>query len=56
MLGRPLVIWVLSLQCEEAVRGGDQRRVVMPTEPGPPFVMVEPELALELFVMGAGRL
>ncbi len=49
--GRPLVIWVLSLQRQKAVHGGDQRRVVIPTQPGPPFVMVKPELALELFVI-----
>jgi hypothetical protein len=33
VLGRPLVIWVLPLQGQEAVRGGHERGVVVPPEP-----------------------
>ena len=49
--GRPRVIWVLPLQGQEPVRGGDQRGVVIPPEPGAAFVVVEAELAFELLVV-----
>jgi hypothetical protein len=45
------VIWVLPLQGEEAVGGGDERGVVIPAEVGAPLVVVEAEFALELFVV-----
>ena len=43
--GRPLVIWVLPLQGQEPVDGGDQRGVVIPAQPGAAFVVVQAELA-----------
>ena len=33
------------------MRGGDQRGVVIPPQPGAGFVVVEAELAFELFVV-----
>ena len=45
------MIWVLPLQGQEAVGGGDERGVVVPAEPGASLVVVEAELALELFVV-----
>ena len=49
--GRPLVIWVLSLQGQEPVCGYHQRAVVMEAEVAAAFVMVQAELALELTVV-----
>ena len=40
-----------TLQGEEAVRGGDERGVVIPAKPGAALVVVEAELALELLVV-----
>ena len=51
MSGRPLEFWVLALQGEESVRGGDERGVVIPAEVGASLVVVEAELALELAVV-----
>ena len=51
MSGRPRVIWVLPLQGQEPVGGGDQRGVVIPPEPGAALVVVKAELALELLVV-----
>ena len=45
------MIWVLPLQGQEAVCGGDERGVVMPAEVGASLVVVQAELALELFVV-----
>ena len=45
------MIWVLPLQGEEAVGGGDERGVVVPAEVAASLVVVEAELALELFVV-----
>jgi len=49
--GRPRVIWVLPLQGQEAVGGGDQRGVVMPAQPGAAFVVVKAEVSFELAVV-----
>jgi hypothetical protein len=49
--GRPLGFWVKALQGEEAVGGGNECGVVVPAEPGAALVVVEAELALELFVV-----
>jgi len=45
------VIWVLALQGQEAVSGGDQGGVVMPAEVGASFVVVKAELSFELSVV-----
>ena len=45
------MIWVLPLQGHEPVRGGHERGVVIPAEPGAAFVVIEPEFAFELFVV-----
>ena len=45
------MIWVLPLQGQEPVDGGDQGGVVIPAEPGAAFVVVQAELAFELFVV-----
>ena len=51
MSARPLAKRAQPLKGEEAVRRSDQRGVVVPSEPGAAFVVVEPELAFELFVV-----
>ena len=45
------MIWVLPLQGQEPVRGGHQRGVVIPPEPGASFVVVQAEFAFELLVV-----
>src|ERR1035437_343539 len=49
--GRPRGFWFLALQGEESVGGGDEGGVVVPAEVGASLVVVEAELALELFVV-----
>jgi len=48
---RPLRFWVEPLEGEEGVGAGDERAVVMEAEVASAFVVVEPELALELAVV-----
>jgi hypothetical protein len=42
---------VEALEREEPVRGGDQRGVVIPPQPGAAFVVVQAELSFELAVV-----
>ena len=42
---------VQSLECEESVRGRDQRGVVIPAKPGAAFVVIQAEFTLELLVV-----
>src|ERR1039458_5173566 len=46
-----LGFWVLTLQCEEGVRGGDERCVVVPAGVGASLVVVQAQLALELAIV-----
>src|SRR5215210_6333125 len=53
--GRPRGFWVEPFECEEGVRAGDERAVVVEAEVAAAFVVVEAELTFELAVVELDR-